>query len=136
MTSRLTEVVVDCRDPQLMARFWCGVLDFQVVYQEEGEIEIGPYEAGARPTREAWRQAVQPATLLFAPVPEEKQVKNRLHLDVSPIDRTQAEEVERVLALGARRIDIGQGNPSWVVLADPEGNEFCILNSMAADAGS
>lgn len=136
MTSRLREIVIDCRDPQLMARFWCAVLDYHVVYQEEGEIEIGPYQAETRPTRAAWRQAVQPATLLFTPVPEGKQVKNRLHPDVSPIDCTQAEEVDRVLALGARRIDIGQGNPSWVVLADPEDNEFCILNSMALDTDS
>jgi hypothetical protein len=136
MTSRLREIVVDCRDPQLMAQFWCAVLDYHVVYQDEGEIEIAPYQADARPTREAWRRAVQPATLLFGPVPEGKQVKNRVHLDVSPIDRTQAEEVDRVLALGARRVDIGQGNPSWVVLADPEDNEFCILNSMALDAES
>lgn len=136
MTSRLREVVVDCRDPQLMARFWCAVLDYHVVYQEEEEIEIGPYEADARPPREAWREAAQPATLLFVPVPEGKQVKNRLHLDVTPIDCTQAEEVDRVLALGARRVDIGQGEQSWVVLADPEDNEFCILNSIAVQAGT
>ena len=136
MTSRLREIVIDCRDPQLMARFWGAVLDYGVVYQEEGEVEIGPYTADARPDRAAWRREVLPATLLFVPVPEGKQIKNRLHLDVSPIDRTQEEEVDRVLALGARRIDIGQGNPSWVVLADPEDNEFCILNSMALDADS
>jgi hypothetical protein len=136
MTSRLREVVVDCRDPQLMARFWGAVLDYQVVYQEEDEVEIGPYEPGARPSADDWRRAVQPPTLLFIPVPEEKQLKNRLHLDVAPIDCTQAEEVERVLALGARRVDIGQGDPSWVVLADPEDNEFCILGSRAPAPGS
>ncbi|MPY85727.1 MAG: hypothetical protein GEV00_21070, partial [Actinophytocola sp.] len=59
--------------------------------------------------------------------PEDKQVKNRLHIDVNPTDREQADEVARLLALGARHVDVGQGDVSWVVLADPEGNEFCVL---------
>ena len=63
--------------------------------------------------------------LLFGPVPEKKTIKNRLHLDFRPDD--QAAEVDRLLALGARRVDIGQGEQPWVVLADPEGNEFCVL---------
>jgi len=66
--------------------------------------------------------------LTFAHVPEAKIVKNRLHLDVSPTDREQDEEVRRLLGLGARHADVGQGpDVSWVVLADPEGNEFCVL---------
>ena len=65
--------------------------------------------------------------LLFAPVPEQKSIKNRLHLDFRPDDRDA--EVERLLALGATRADVGQGEQSWVVLADPEGNEFCVLGS-------
>jgi Glyoxalase-like domain len=65
--------------------------------------------------------------LTFAHVPEGKTVKNRLHLDVNPTDREQDEEVRRLLDLGARRADVGQGAVSWVVLADPEGNEFCVL---------
>jgi hypothetical protein len=65
--------------------------------------------------------------LVFAAVPEPKTVKNRVHIDVNPSGCDQAEEVERVLALGARRVDVGQGEQTWVVLADPEGNEFCIL---------
>jgi hypothetical protein len=65
--------------------------------------------------------------LLFGAVPEPKTVKNRLHLDFRPDDRDR--EVERMLALGATRADVGQGEESWVVLADPEGNEFCILRS-------
>jgi hypothetical protein len=71
-------------------------------------------------------------TLVFIKVPESKAVKNRLHIDVSPIDRGQDEEVERLLALGARRVDIGQGEQSWVVLADPEDNEFCVLRALSA----
>ena len=68
-----------------------------------------------------------PPTLTFAHVPEGKTVKNRLHLDVNPTDREQDEEVRRLLDLGARYADVGQGDESWVVLADPEGNEFCVL---------
>ena len=70
-----------------------------------------------------------PVELVFVPVPETKAVKNRIHIDVNPSDRDQAEEVERLLALGARHADVGQGDVSWVVLADPEGNEFCVLSS-------
>jgi hypothetical protein len=68
-----------------------------------------------------------PPMLTFAYVPEGKGVKNRLHLDVSPTDREQDEEVRRVVGLGARHADVGQGDQDWVVLADPEGNEFCVL---------
>jgi Glyoxalase-like domain len=70
---------------------------------------------------------------VFQHVAEGKTVKNRLHIDVNPIDRTQEAEVERLIALGARHVDIGQGEQSWVVLADPEGNEFCVLRSLAVD---
>lgn len=136
MTSRLTEIVVDCREPRALAAFWCGVLDYQVLFEEGDEIEIGPWNTGTRPSAEERRRSVLPASILFIRVPEEKQIKNRLHLDVSAMDRSQADEVERVLALGARRIDIGQGEPSWVVLADPEGNEFCILGSLVPQADS
>jgi hypothetical protein len=65
--------------------------------------------------------------LLFVRVAESKSIKNRLHLDFRPDDRDV--EVERLIGLGATRVDIGQGEPSWVVLADPEGNEFCVLGS-------
>ena len=71
-------------------------------------------------------------SLFFAQVPEGKTVKNRLHLDLSPVDRTQAEEVARLEELGARRADVGQGDDvSWVVMTDPEGNELCVLRSLA-----
>lgn len=136
MTSRWTEVIVDCRDPQMLARFWCGVLDYHVVHQEGDELEIAPWEAEAAPPVEELRRGARPASLLFIPVPEGKVAKNRLHLDLSPIDCSQAEEVERVLALGARPVDVGQGERSWVVLADPEGNEFCILRTLAPQVDS
>jgi hypothetical protein len=70
-----------------------------------------------------------PPTLTFAQVPEGKTSKNRLHIDINPTDREQDEEVRRLLGLGARHADVGQGEQSWVVLADPEGNEFCVLAS-------
>lgn len=67
---------------------------------------------------------------MFAPVPEGKTVKNRLHIDVKPVDRSQDEEVRRLEELGARRIDIGQGDVGWVVMADPEDDESCVLRSL------
>jgi catechol 2,3-dioxygenase-like lactoylglutathione lyase family enzyme len=131
MASRFTEVVVDAHDPRRLAEFWVEVLGYRIVDEgDEGEIEIGSWE----PTAEAFREAVQPPTIIFVRVPEDKTVKNRVHLDVSPIDTTQEAEVERIVALGARHVDVGQGEQSWVVLADPEGNEFCVLRSLAPDA--
>ncbi len=129
MTSRFTEVVIDCHRPHELAAFWCAVLDYEVIDAEGDVVEI----AGWRPTAEAVRARVSAPTLTFVRVPEAKTVKNRLHIDVSPIDRARDAEVERLLALGARRVDIGQGEQRWVVLADPEGNEFCVLRSLQAD---
>jgi Glyoxalase-like domain len=126
MTSRFTELVIDCQEPHELAAFWCAVLDYEVIEAEDDVVEI----AGWRPTAEAIRVRVTAPTLTFVRVPESKTVKNRLHIDVSPIDRAQDAEVERLLALGARHVDIGQGEQSWVVLADPEGNEFCVLRSL------
>ena len=106
---------VDARDPQGLAEWWRAALGWVYVNEASGEFEIRP-----SPDR-------LPG-LLFVPVAEEKTVKNRLHLDFRPDDRDA--EVERMLALGATRVDVGQGDSvSWVVLADPEGNEFCILSS-------
>ncbi len=128
MTSRFTEIVIDCHRPRELAEFWCAVLDYEIIDVQDHFIEI----SGWRPTADAIRERVNPPTLLFVRVPESKSVKNRLHIDVSPIDRGRDEEVERLLALGARHVDIGQGQQSWVVLADPEGNEFCVLRSLHA----
>ncbi|MEU3097006.1 VOC family protein [Streptomyces sp. NPDC006967] len=127
-TSRFTELAVDCRDPEGLAAFWCEVLDFEVIDRSEGKVQIGSWV----PTVEEVRARQMPSTLLFIRVPEGKTVKNRLHLDVSPIDRSAGEEVARLLALGATRTDVGQGpDRSWVVMADPEGNEFCVLRTLA-----
>jgi hypothetical protein len=116
MGSKFTELVVDCADPDRMAEFWSGVLDYKITEKDDDSVYIEGSE-GSGPG------------LLFQVVPEGKSVKNRLHLDVSPVDREQDQELERLLALGARRIDIGQGEVSWVVLADVEGNEFCLLRT-------
>jgi hypothetical protein len=123
MASKLTELAIDCADPHALARFWCAVLDYEVQGDEDGVVTIGtPAVPEGRN-----RPGPVPPTLTFARVPEGKTVKNRLHLDVNPTDRDQDEEVRRLLDLGARRTDVGQGEQPWVVLADPEGNEFCVL---------
>ena len=103
---------VDAGDPVALGRWWRQALGWVVVNEARDEFEIRP-----APDR-------LPG-LLFVPVPEGKSVKNRLHLDFRPDD--QELEVDRLLALGATRVDVGQGEQPWVVLADPEGNEFCVL---------
>lgn len=125
MAAKFTELAIDCADPAALARFWCSVLDYEVrdEDEEEGVVTIGP---PAAPGAED-RPGPVPPVLTFARVPEDKSVKNRLHIDVSPSDREQDDEVRRLLGLGARRADVGQGDASWVVLTDPEGNEFCVL---------
>jgi hypothetical protein len=123
MASKFTELAIDCADPLRLARFWCAVLDYEVQDEEGGIVTIGSplVPEGKR------RLGPVPPTLTFAHVPEGKTVKNRLHIDVNPTDRDQDQEVRRLIDLGARRVDVGQGDQSWVVLADPEGNEFCVL---------
>ncbi|QIP88086.1 VOC family protein [Streptomyces sp. Tu 2975] len=126
MSSKFTEVAIDCADPDGLARFWCSVLDYEVQDEGDGVVTIGsPAAPGASKQR-----GPIPPVLTFARVPEGKTVKNRLHIDVNPSDREQEEEVRRLLDLGARHADVGQtGDESWVTLADPEGNEFCVLAS-------
>ena len=120
MTSRFTELAIDCADPDALAGFWCAVLDYEVQDADDGLVTIGPATGDG--------SGLVPQSLTFARVPEAKTVKNRLHLDLNPADRDQDEEVRRLLDLGARHADVGQGDDvSWVVLADPEGNEFCVL---------
>lgn len=131
MTSRLNEINVDCADPDRLADFWCAALGYVVLEAEPGLVEIGPGRVPDAELLDAVRRAPVAPTIFFATVPESKSVKNRLHLDLSPIDISQVDEVARLEALGARRADVGQGDVSWVVMADPEGNEFCVLRSLA-----
>jgi hypothetical protein len=132
MGSRLTEIVVDCRDPVGQAAFWAAALGYHVVRAEEGQVEIAPWEREPPDLAKQVRQAPAVPTIVFVTVPEAKTVKNRLHLDIRPADGSHETEVERLIGLGARRADVGQGSVPWVVLADPEGNEFCVLGSLAA----
>ncbi len=119
MACRITELVLDAHDPDLLARFWCTVLGYVELDRVDGSIEIGPPEAGFG--------GPQP-TIVIDRTDEPKNGKLRLHIDVNATDRDQEAELDRLLAAGARRADIGQtGNESWHVLADPEGNEFCLL---------
>ncbi|WP_405089271.1 VOC family protein [Micromonospora sp. NBC_01392] len=124
MACRISELVLDCRDPEALARFWCAVLDFVVLDREgDGSIEIGPRDGFGGP---------QP-TIILSPTAEPERAKPRLHIDVNATDRDQDAELDRLLKLGARPADVGQtGEESWHVLADPEGNEFCLLKARLA----
>lgn len=122
MGLRVQNVSFDCADPAALARFWSGALGWRVTYEEDDEVVLEP-PAGSP------EEGVVP-DILFLPVPEGKVMKNRVHLDLRPAD--QALEVARLEALGAQRVDVGQDDSvTWVVMADPEGNEFCVLRALA-----
>ena len=113
------QTVIDAANPADLGRWWADALGWVVLSDAADEYEI-------RPARDRL------PGLIFVPVAEPKTGKNRLHLDFRPDDRDA--EVERLMALGARRADVGQGERSWVVLSDPEGNEFCVLGSPESTA--
>jgi catechol 2,3-dioxygenase-like lactoylglutathione lyase family enzyme len=116
MSLRIECLTVDCADPDRLAHFWAAALGWERVYEDDYEVAIRDVAAG---------DAAGPDLLLLA-VPDAKQRKNRLHLDLRPDD--QKVEISRLESLGARQVDVGQiGDESWVVMADPEGNEFCVL---------
>jgi hypothetical protein len=122
VSTRLFSVVIDAADTSAQARFWSEATGWPVTLDEEGEAVVEPPEdAEGRPT--------EPGILLvFVSVPEPKTVKNRVHIDLaSRTPEHQAEIVERLRRAGATPLDIGQGAVPWVVLADPEGNELCVL---------
>jgi catechol 2,3-dioxygenase-like lactoylglutathione lyase family enzyme len=123
--------VIDCQDPRAQARWWAGVLGWQLIYEADDEAAIGPQHEHERPlSAEEW-PTVGPA-LVFVPVPEGKTVKNRLHLDLAPhVTDDRAGLIDSLLARGATRANVGQDESevSWTVLADPEGNEFCVLSA-------
>jgi hypothetical protein len=116
---KFTELVIDCADPARLAEFWAAVLDGRVTSDDYGCLQV----AGSSP---------EMPRLTFIEVPAAKSVKNRLHIDLNPVSCTQEQEVDRIIGLGAKRIDIGQGSVTWVVLADIEGNEFCVLHPPVA----
>jgi hypothetical protein len=127
MSLRWQCICVDAIDPVALGRWWAELLQWRITDDAEDEVVLEP-PAGSP------QDGVSP-DLLFLRVPETKAVKNRLHLDLRPND--QAAEVARAQALGATRVDVGQGSDStWVVLADPEGNEFCILRALTPEDGS
>lgn len=121
MPTRLVHLTADANDPPRLARFWAAVLGWEVAAEEPGEVVVWP------PGYHYPDPVAVP--LVFVPVPEPKTGKNRVHLDLATRSAGhQAAEVERVRGLGAVPADIGQTEVPWVVLADPEGNEFCVLD--------
>jgi len=124
MSIRWQCVCVDAKDPDLLATFWADVLGWRRTHADPDEVVLEPPEGS--------REDGAAPDLLFGSVPEAKTVKNRLHIDLRPDD--QAAEVARIEALGGRRVSVGQGDDvTWVVLADPEGNEFCVLRALTPE---
>jgi hypothetical protein len=127
MSLRIQNSSFDAIDPVGLAAFWAEALGWRKTYEDNDEIVLEPPAGSAE-------EGVVP-DILFLRVPETKAAKNRLHFDLRPED--QAAEVARLEALGASRIDIGQGTEvTWVVMADPEGNEFCVLRASTPAAAA
>jgi catechol 2,3-dioxygenase-like lactoylglutathione lyase family enzyme len=116
MASRIGEMVIDCADPETTAAFWCGALGYRITDRDETGVAI----AGASSA----------PTILLIRNDDPKRAKTPIHFELCPTDRDQAAEVERLIALGATPADIGQRGTSWVVLADPAGNEFCVTRTV------
>jgi len=126
---RVSNITFDCDDPYALAQFWSEVTGFRED-PENGNEPGDPEGLLVAPDNQL--------NLLFIKVPEPKSVKNRVHLDLSPTERTRDEEVARLLSIGATLVgDHRQANGTgWVVFADPEGNEFCVERSDAERAAS
>lgn len=124
MTVRIRSLTFDCNDAHGLATFWARLLDWHVISDDDPEVMVAPH------------YPFDGQSLLFIPVPEGKTAKNRVHLDLEPTDRTREEEVARALELGATLVDDRReaDGTGWAVLADPEGNELCILRSAAERA--
>lgn len=121
MVSSIHDITFDCADAHALAGFWAEVLGWNVFSDDDPEVLVAPSFPNAG------------TGLLFIPVPEGKTAKNRVHLDVAAVDRTRDEEVERLVALGARVVEDHRtpDGGGWVWCADPEGNEFCVVRSRA-----
>lgn len=122
MACRISELVIDAADPGRLAAFWSEVLGYaELGREDDGSIEIGPSDTGFGGPQ---------VTLVLSPSSDPRPRKLRLHIDVNPTDRDHDAELERLLALGATPADVGQtGTENWDTLADPEGNEFCLLHT-------
>ncbi|HET7193962.1 MAG TPA: VOC family protein [Nocardioides sp.] len=119
MPLRMHHIVIDARDLPALAHFWAEALRWRVLSSREREIVVGADDSA-------------PIGLCFMPSPDDKTSKNRVHLDLTTEAHDREAEIERLISLGARRVDIGQaGAESWDVLADPEGNEFCVVRPKA-----
>jgi hypothetical protein len=129
MTSVVSHTTIDCTDAYALSSWWATVLD----YAEDPD---DPNEPGHEECMISSRDGGH--RLLFIEVPERKQVKNRIHLDLRPAEGTRDDELARLLSLGATEVDDLRkpDGAGWVVLADPEGNEFCILRSEAEVAAT
>ena len=115
MPVRLHHIVIDAHDLPALATFWTEALGWKVLSEREREIVIGTDDNA-------------PVGICFMPGTDPKTVKNRVHVDLTSSAEDRDQEIDRLLALGARRVAIGQtGDESWTVLADPEGNEFCVV---------
>ncbi len=126
MSLMMHHVVIDCEKPSVLVEFWANVLGFEKEEwgDENGAVAFNPKDRQLR--------------LLFLPVPEKKQVKNRLHIDVETADSTMESEVQRVQSLGATRIERKEivrdtWSSEWTIMLDPEGNEFCISRKPSSD---
>jgi hypothetical protein len=130
MALRWYSTVVDCRDVSAQADWWAAALGWKKIYESEDEVVLVPQHATLELVESLpWEQV--PPGLTFVSVPDGKTVKNRLHLDLAPHTSDDRDrEIARLLEAGATRVDIGQDDSaSWLVLADPEGNEFCVLSA-------
>jgi hypothetical protein len=126
MPTRLVHVVVDAADPAALARWWAEALGWAITFEAPDEVAVEP------PGQDGLG-----VPLVFVPVADPKVTKNRVHLDLRSADADdQAAQVARLTGLGARPADIGQGDVPWVVLADPEGNELCVLDPRDEYAGT
>lgn len=130
MALRWHTVVVDCHDVRAQARWWSKALDWQLIHDTDRESVIIPSWVNDTVMREMPRERIGPG-MVFVHAPAAKTVKNRLHIDLAPkAGQDRDAEIARLSKLGAHRIDIGQPDDvGWAVLADPEGNEFCVLGS-------
>ena len=123
MKSAIKYMTFDCHDPQVMAQFWSAALGYETVNWDDFDGVVSQPADGRLPR------------LSFTKVPERKTIKNRLHLDIEPSDTTMEAEVQRLVELGANRIELfKEPTGTWTVMADPEGNEFCVAQPESVEA--